>query len=120
MNTDQIISVALRVCIALTLGIVLGRFLLIELRTGRNRNQPLETVRATVYLRHPEMVPALAGRDNAYYYYITFHTQTGESLKLYMNRDAFFNIPEGASGELMWQGEKLWRFTLDDGTEIRQ
>ena len=37
-----------------------------------------------------------------------------------MDRDAYFNIPEGASGELLYQGEKLWRFTLEDGTEIRQ
>ena len=95
-------------------------FIVVNYRSNKRNNAPVETARAIVHYKHPDMEPVLLGRHSCYIYYVTFHTETGEALTLYMNRDAYFNIPEGASGELLYQGEKLWRFTLEDGTEIKQ
>ena len=112
------------ICLYAALGflLVVGgyKFFLLEYRTAKIRNAPEVTVRATVYYKDPNTFPVPAGRTTNYVYHITFHTETGEALTLYMNRDAYFNIPEGASGELLYQGEKLWRFTLEGGTEIKQ
>lgn len=96
------------------------KFILMEYRTAKIRNAPEITVRALAYWKDPEGYPVMAGRTTNYVYHIIFHTESGEAVKLYMNRDAYFNISEGASGELLYQGEKLWRFTMDDGTVIRQ
>lgn len=120
MPLEKIITGCFYAALGFALAAGLVKYFLMEYRTAKIRNAPVETVRATAYHKDPDSYPVMAGRTTNYVYHITFHTQSGEALKLYMNRDAYFNIPEGASGELMFQGEKLWRFTFDDGTEIRQ
>lgn len=120
MDTERILRLCVYGVIAFSAVAGLVRYILMECRTAKIRNAPEATLRATAYYKDPETYPVMAGRTTNYVYHITFHTESGEALKLYMNRDAYFNIPEGASGELMFQGEKLWRFTFDDGTELRQ
>lgn len=120
MPLPKIISIGLRASLGFAIAVVLFKFILTEYRTAKIRNAPEVTVRATAYHKDPDSYPVIAGRATNYVYHITFHTDSGEALTLCMNRDAYFNIPEGASGELLYQGEKLWRFTFDDGTEIRQ
>ena len=120
MEFEQAMKTLVYSVIALAVVLNVGRFVILEIRTHRNRSAPLETLRAVAYRKHDDGAPVMAGRTTNYVYHITFHTAGGEALKLYMDRNAYFRIPEGASGELMFQGEKLWRFTLEDGTEIRQ
>ena len=120
MPIDKIINIGLWVTLAFAAVAGLIRFLRIEYHTAKIRNAPEVTVRATAYYKDPDTFPVIAGRTTNYVYHITFHTDAGEAVTLYMNRDAYFSIPEGASGELLYQGERLWRFTLENGTEIRQ
>lgn len=120
MPLPKIISIGLWAALGFAIAAGLFKFILMEYRTAKIRNAPEVTVRATAYYKDPDTFPVMAGRTTNYVYHITFHTEAGEAVTLYMNRDAYFNIPEGASGELLYQGEKLWRFTLEDGTEIRQ
>lgn len=117
---SQWANILVYVCLGLAAIFGLYKFILLEYRTARIRNAPEVTVRATVYYKDPDCFPVPAGRTTNYVYHITFHTESGEAVKLYMDRDAYFSIPEGASGELLYQAERLWRFTLDDGTVIVQ
>lgn len=120
MPLPKIINIGLWAALGFAIVVGLFKFILMENRTAKIRNAPEVSVRATAYHKDPNTFPVMAGRTTNYVYHITFHTEAGEAVTLYMNRDAYFNIPEGASGELLYQGEKLWRFTLEDGTEIRQ
>lgn len=120
MELEKTIRLVVYAVIAFSAIAGLVRYILMEYRTAKIRNAPVETIRATAYHKNPDSYPVMAGRTTNYVYHITFHTDSGEAVTLYMNRDAYFNIPEGASGALMFQGEKLRRFTFDDGTEIRQ
>ena len=120
MPLGNIITACLWAALGFSIVVGIVKFILMEYRIAKIRNAPEVTVRATAYYKDPNTFPVMAGRTTNYVYHITFHTDTGEAVTLYMNRDAYFNIPEGGSGELLYQGEKLWRFTLEDGTEIRQ
>lgn len=120
MPLEKIITACLYGALGFAAAVGLVKFILMEYRTAKIRNAPEVTLRATAYYKDPETYPVMAGRTTNYVYHITFHTEVGEAITLYMNRDAYFNIPEGASGELLYQGEKLWRFTLEDGTVIKQ
>lgn len=114
------VEIGAYVLLGIAAGFALYKFILLEYRTAKIRNAPEITVRASVYYKDPDTFPVIAGRTTNYVYHITFHTESGDAVKLYMDRDAYFNIPEGASGELHYQAQKLWRFTMDDGTQIRQ
>jgi len=85
-------------------------FILVEYRNHRKNSAPVETARAVAYYKHPDMEPALAGRHSSYIYYITFHTESGDILKLYMNPNDYFSIEEGSWGMLTWQHNKFWKF----------
>ena len=89
-------------------------FVIVEYRNHRRNNTPVETARAVAYYKHPDMEPALAGRHSSYIYYITFHTETGEILKLYMNSQDYFAISEGSWGILTWQHNKFWKFQKEE------
>ena len=86
------------------------RFIILAYRGHKNRNAPVFTERATAHYKHPEMSIPYMGRGYSYVRYITFHTDFGQAVKLYMNQEDFFLIPEGAVGQLTWQGEKFWKF----------
>lgn len=88
----------------------IARFVVLEYRGYKNRNAPVYTERAVAYHKHEEKDAPYMGRGYSYVYYITFHTDFGEAVKLYMTGDDFFIINEGDAGMLTWQGEKLWKF----------
>lgn len=90
------------------------RFGVMEYRGCKNRNAPVFTERATVHYKHPEMDAPYLGRGYSYVYYITFHTDFGQALKLYMTRDDFYILHEGDVGLLTWQGEKFWKFIPEE------
>jgi len=93
------------------------RFVILAYRGHKNRNAPVYTERAAVYHKHDEVDVPYLGRGYSYVHYITFHTDFGEAVKLYMNRDDFYIIREGDVGQLTWQGEKFWRFVPEKKEE---
>lgn len=90
-------------------------FALVEYRSYKRNKAPVETARAVAYYKHPDMEPALAGRHSSYVCYITFHTETGDILKLYMNPQDYYSISEGSWGILTWQHNKFWKFEKEAG-----
>ena len=86
------------------------RFALIEYRLHRNSTAPVCTDRATVYFKHEEKDLPYMGRGYDHVRYVTFHTDHGEAVKLYMTGQDFFEINENDVGMLTWQGTKFWRF----------
>ena len=92
----------------------LGHFLLVEYRNHMRSSAPVETARAVAYYKHPDMEPVLTGRASTYVCYITFHTDSGDILKLYMNPQDYYSIPEGSRGILTWQHNKFWKFQKED------
>lgn len=117
MSTEQIIHTSKTVLtgvffIAVIWNVI--RFLLMEYRLYKRDRVAIETDRATVYYKHPEMEPVLAGRSSTYVYHITFHTESGESLKLYMNPTEYYKIQEGDTGKLTWQGPRFWKFEQEE------
>lgn len=103
----------------LVIGINVLYFIYINYRSWKRNNAPVETSRAVAYYKEPGMQASIDGRNNTYFFHITFHTESGDILKLYMGRDQYYGIPEGAWGELTWQENKFWKFKLDSGKEIR-
>ena len=97
----------------------IGYFIVVEYRSWKKNNAPVETARAVAHCKDPNPQASIYGRNHTYIYYITFQTESGDLLKLYMDRDPYFSIPEGASGELPWQETKFWKFILEDGTEVK-
>lgn len=116
MTTDptlEIIRKVLLVVLAFAVLINIVRFALLEYRRHKNRNAPVFTDHATVWYKHSEVDAPYLGRGYSYVHFITFHTQLGEAVKLYLNPDDFYILNEGDTGELTWQGEKFWRFVPD-------
>jgi len=89
-------------------------FIMVEYRNHKRSSAPVETARAVAYYKHPDMEPVLMGRASTYVYYITFHTDSGDILKLYMNPQDYYSIPEGSWGMLTWQHNKFWKFEKED------
>ncbi len=120
MDLNAIADKAKPVIIALicvSVGFQLVRFLVLEYRIQRNSKAPVFTAHATAYYKHPEIDAPYLGPGYRYVYYITFHTDIGESVKLYMTGDDFYVINEGDTGQLTWQGEKFWKFVPDSKEE---
>lgn len=89
-------------------------FITVEYRNHKRSSAPVETARAVAYYKHPDMEPVLTGQASTYVYYITFHTDAGDILKLYMNPQDYYSIPEGSWGMLTWQHNKFWKFEKED------
>ena len=109
MNKDQLEHIIAAV-LFLSAGLAILRFFYMEYRLWKIRRAPVETARATAYHKHPDMEPVLAGRSSTYVYHITFHTDSGDILKLYMNPTEYHSIQEGDKGKLTWQGSRFWKF----------
>lgn len=110
----DILSTVLVVLFSISVLYQIIRYIMLEYRGHKNRNAPVYTERATVYHKHEEKDAPYLGQGYSYVYYITFHTDFGEALKLYMTRDDFYILQEGDVGELTWQGEKFWKFIPDE------
>lgn len=89
-------------------------FILVNYRSSHRSNAPVETARAFAYYKHPDMEPSLNGRHSSYTYYITFHTDSGDVLKLYMNPTDYFSIAEGSWGLLTWLADRFWKFEKEE------
>ena len=98
----------------LAAALALLRFLHTEYRLGKIRRAAVETARATAYHKHPEMKAVLTGRSSTYVYHITFHTDSGDILKLYMNPTEYYSIHEGDTGRLTWQRKRFWKFEKEE------
>lgn len=102
------------VCIFLAAASFVIYFVLVEYRSHKRNNAPVETARAAAYCKHPDMEPVLTGRSSTYVYYITFHTNSGDILKLYMTPQDYYSISEGSWGILTWQHNKFWKFQKEE------
>ena len=85
-------------------------FIVVNYRSSRRNKAPVETARAMVHYKNPDMEPVLLGRHSSYIYHVTFHTETGESITLYLNPDKYHALTEGSWGILTWQADRFWRF----------
>lgn len=93
-----------------------------HIKSEKRNRLPVVTDKAVVYQKHPDpvYVPGAGSRYNtgsSYVYYITFHTDSGLILKLYVNPDVFYTIEEDSRGELTWQGDRFWKFLQAEGKE---
>ena len=117
MSADEILVLfptVLKYLLIVSAGLVILYFIRTEIRLSRNSRAPEFTEQATVYCKHPEKEMVYAGRGSHELFYVTFHTEGGQQLKLYMTYDQFYNMEEGQTGLLTWQGEKFWKFLPDD------
>lgn len=122
MSAEQIISLIVHICLGLSVISVLGYFIWINLRGKKQRELPVQTDRATVYYKHPEPEYFATGAARYttagnYIYHITFHTDGGLALKLYLNFDRYAEIQENSAGQLTWQGNRFWNFVPEENKE---
>ena len=117
MDAEYII-LFLRSLLILAIAINVLHFIYVCYRSWKRNNAPVETSRAVAYYKDPDMKASLHGRNHTYVFHIIFHTESGEILNLYMGRDQYYRIPEGATGALTWQEKKFWSFKMEDGTEV--
>lgn len=117
MDTEKIRATAQIVFYA-----ALGFFLLywvahtvvLEYKNRKNRKAPVLSSPAIAFCKHPETALVNQGRTSGDVHFITFHTDSGEIVKLYMNPRDFYSIPEGTRGMLTWQGERFWKFEKEE------
>lgn len=68
---------------------------------------------ATVVSRRLELSSlGSKGADN-YNRLITFRLSDGSELELYVSKEAYEVLPEGETGQLVWQGDQLRSFDSD-------
>lgn len=113
MNADELLVLfptVLKYLLIISVGLLILYFIRNEIRLHRNSQSPVFTERATVYYKHEEKEMVYAARGNNELFYVTFHTDGGQQLKLYMTYENFYILEEGDTGILTWQGEKFWKF----------
>ena len=102
------------IIIALLLFYFLFVFLPPNLKGRRNRKQPTVTVRATVAGKAENMDNVIHGtRDGGGVYMLVFHSADGLQVTLTVPRDDYYNLKEGTTGTLTYQGTKCEKFTPD-------
>jgi len=115
---EQILEHLVYVFIGLGVISFLTYFIIVEVRSHKRNNAPVETARALAYYKHPEFVTSTVrtnvGMRNDTIHYITFHTESGDILKLYMHAKDFYAIDEGCWGTLTWQADKFWKFEKEE------
>ena len=89
-------------------------FIVVNYRSSKRNNAPVETCRAFVYYKNPKMHPVLLGRHSSYVYYVTFHTESGDVLELYLNPTDYHSISESSWGTLTWQADRFWKFEKEE------
>ena len=114
MNIESIVKTALIVSGCLFGLYMLVSFIILEYRNYQNSNAPVFTEPAVAYFKHPETQLVNQGRTSGDVHFITFHTDNGEICKLYMTAQNFYSIPEGSRGILTWQGERFWKFEIEE------
>ena len=61
---------------------------------------------------HPKQ--ELLGRHSTWIYYVTFHTDSGLILDLYLSGESYFSLQEGDVGILTWQHNRFWKFEKEE------
>ena len=89
-------------------------FIVVNSRSSKRNKAPVETARAVVHYKDPKIEPVLLGRHSTYIYHVTFHTETGEILTLYLNPQNYHALTEGNWGMLTWQADRFWRFEKEE------
>ncbi len=84
------------------------------IRGIRNRHQPTITIPATVISKDNSKGNALysgaAARFDGTFYCLTFKTKDGLLVTLTVPRNDYYNLKEGTTGTLTYQGTKCERF----------
>ena len=115
---EQTLKYAMYILIGLGVLSFLAHFLIIEIRSHKRNNAPVETGLAMAYCKHPEFetttVRTNVGMRNDTIHYITFHTESGDILKLYMHEKDYYAISDGSRGTLTWQADKFWKFEKEE------
>lgn len=113
MDTDTLTSV-LRILIPILgvigIGGMLVRWIQLERFSRKNSQAAVETDMAVAYFKDPEVGHLPQGRASSSVHYITFHTDGGDIITLYMGPRDYYAIEEGARGKLTWQGARFWGF----------
>ena len=117
MQEEQLIKIMICGLLALVIGIKLVNVVVIQFRGYRNRRQPILTAPAVALYKHPGIEPVFIGPRNTFLHHITFRTESGLEMKLNVSPDVYHIIPEGVSGDLIWQGENLIRFSYKEPAE---
>ncbi len=112
-DLESILRLLIRAGAVIGLGGLLIRFLLLEYTSWKNDRQLVQTGGAVVAYKDPDPSHLPQGRASSSVYFITFHTDSGEIVKLYMGYQDYFLIEEGSRGTLTWQGQKFWKFVPD-------
>ncbi len=107
---ESVLRLLVRGAAVIGIGFLLIRFCLLEYFTWKNNRQLVRTEKAIACYKDPNPGYLPQGRASSSVYYITFHTDSGEIVKLYMGYQDYFTIEEDARGVLTWQGDKFWKF----------
>ena len=117
MDADKIgsyVQVLLYIALGFFLLYRLAHLVVVEYHLRKNNSSSVNTCGAVAYLKHAEQALVNAGRTSGDVHFITFHTDSGEIVKLYMNPQQFYSIPEGSHGMLTWQGKRFWKFEKEE------
>ena len=109
----SIVSIAFYIALGFCLLYWIAHTAVLEYRNWKNSKAPVLTAPAVAYCKHPETALVNQGRTNGNVHFITFHTESGDIVKLYMTAQTFYTIPEGSRGMLTWQGERIWKFEAE-------
>ncbi len=93
---------------------VIVQWIRLELFIRRNNRAEIKTSLAVAQSKDPNPGYAPQGRSSSSVYYITFLTEEGEQVRLYMQYQDFYVIAQGSRGTLTWQGEKFLKFLPDN------
>lgn len=111
---ERILQILLYVSLGFCAAYWLLHFIVLEYKNWKNGQAPVNTCGAIAYIKHSETALVNQGRTSGDVHFITFHTDSGEIVKLYMNARQFYSIPEGSRGMLTWQGERFWKFEKEE------
>lgn len=117
MNTEtlgSILKTVLWISVGFYIAYLLLHMIVVEYRGRKNSKAPVNTCDAVAFFKHPEQALVNSGRTSGDVHFITFHTDSGEIVKLYMNPQQFYSIPEGSRGKLTWQGDRFWKFEKEE------
>lgn len=83
----------------------------------KNRRQPTITIPATIVGKEQNLDNVIysgsAARFSGTVHYLTFKTKDGLLVTLTVPRDDYYNLKEGTTGTLTYQGTKCERFDPD-------
>ena len=110
----SVVSIALYAALGLCALYWISHTVVLTYRNHKNSTALVLTEPAVVFLKHPETALVNQGRASADVHFITFCTDSGNFVKVYMNARDYYGIAEGSRGILTWQGERFWKFEKEE------